>query len=182
MDPIMAESVQEGAREWMIAAGTILAVVVALAIAGYPAMRDWLLRPDLKVEFEESDPFLRTVGQETTFRLKISNKGKRTARSCRVRVDISTSGNENDPAGLLWQRFGEKPIDIAPDEWEWVRVWHNGPGVFRIEGSSQADQNLLTVERDNVDSLRVTVYSENASHVTKELPPPDGLIGEAAPE
>jgi len=118
---------------WLEAIGTIGAVIVALLLAGGSFIWRHFKRPILEVTFDNTEPYCRTAhepaaGTSYFMRLKITNKGKSTARHCvgkinRIIDPITLMDQENwDPVALQWVGHREGPIHINRGEYEFLEL------------------------------------------------------------
>lgn len=149
-------AVSPSLADWLTAIGTILAVAVALLIAGASTIKKWIYRPVLKVEFENGPPFARPptpitvpAGAPPAFgyfiRLRVTNSGKSIARDVEGKLmRIYGAGtlqerNDFDPTNLHWaghdQHGGEVPrtVDIHKTAFEFldlVNTQSGGPGII----------------------------------------------------
>jgi len=78
--------------EILTALGTVSAVIVALVLAGAPAIKRWWSKPVLEATTGLEEPFVRPVSDEHTpiaevrLRVGITNTGRSTARSVRAQL------------------------------------------------------------------------------------------------
>ncbi len=144
----------------IIALGTL--VLAALAIFGQN-LRRWLFRPKINIELNNEIPFLELVEEKEAstsktqyqeIRVRITNLGKTSAKSCRVITDAiykQRTGSEDMyklksiiPTEFYWAN-GSKTIDILPN----IPYYIN---IARIADSTE--QINYDQSKDNTASLK----------------------------
>lgn len=177
-------------REWLIAVGTIGAVLVALF---GEAIRRWHKRPRLEIEFENSPPCCATVQKELIFdeegkftgkvrdrksyhiRVRVRNIGRSVAKSCKgefveiMHKDKKSSREDFYPVMLSWPESPTGYSDINPKESEYLALLttYEDNDIYQVEAFNKSPRWInLQPKRDDY-YLRVVIYSENAKPVFK---------------
>jgi hypothetical protein len=138
--------------QWVEAIGTMLAVIVALAVALFQdKMRAWIMRPKLDVSIDVSPPdchktqigvsYVTTPGTTEyidayRFRLEVTNSGNEKAESVEVfaarllEQQADRTFKEVNwflPMNLAWSHFEESPqrfLDISPGTYKHCDLAH----------------------------------------------------------
>jgi hypothetical protein len=119
----------EPLTSWIVAIGSLLAVITAITLAVAPQIARYLNRPLFKVDFKNEEPYCRNTMEGYWIRLRVVNSGRSVAKNCigkMVRiVDASTKQERKDfdPIVLRWVgSTTDKPIDINSNEDEYLDV------------------------------------------------------------
>jgi len=131
---VIAQAAQQTSGEdplasWIIAIGTLLAVIVAVVLSVAPQISTYLTRPIFKVDFKNEEPYCRTTIEGYWIRLRVVNSGKSVAKNCEGKmvriIDASTNQERKDfdPIVLRWVGSTiDKPIDINRNEDEYLDI------------------------------------------------------------
>lgn len=118
--------------EILTALGTVSAVIVALILAGAPALRRWWSKPILEITTGVEEPFVRPVSAEyaviaeVRLRVGVTNTGRSTARDVRAQL---LNWWEHDPGKALGAEWQELDSDPLPLKWVSLRPGDDRPGV-----------------------------------------------------
>jgi hypothetical protein len=175
----------QAAREWLTAFGTVGAVLVAVFGTWFWT---WWRRPILKMRYEEREPFCRPTmmvdlrDPRAPFpaywvRVKITNEGRSTARGCKghmtaVYTPEGKVREDRDPVLLRWSvagmpdEQGLAPLDLACGESQFLNVAYAtamSPNAAKIPTHPQARPGFpLELEANQRHHVTVVVYSDNA--------------------
>jgi hypothetical protein len=126
---IQEASSGEGLASWIMAIGTLLAVITAVILSVAPQISAYLTRPVFKVDFKNEEPYCRTTMEGYWIRLRVVNSGKSVAKNCEgkmVRIidaSIKQERKDFDPIVLRWVGSTiDKPIDINRNEDEYLDI------------------------------------------------------------
>ncbi|MCJ7491928.1 MAG: hypothetical protein MUP15_07245 [Dehalococcoidia bacterium] len=137
LDIALQTTREESIREWLIAGGTIGATAVALVLGLVaPWMRTRWLRPNINIDYEPREPYCRDTSLQSGHmahwvRVKVTNRGRSTAKWCRGRmIEVyRTDGSlreDRDPMPLKWADMPEgqslEPLDLARGESQFLAV------------------------------------------------------------
>jgi hypothetical protein len=118
--------------EILTALGTVSAVIVALVLAGAPAIKRWWSKPVLEATTGLEEPFVRPVSDEHTpiaevrLRVGITNTGRSTARSVRAQLLDWWEHDSRRALGTDWVELDSDPL---PLKWVSLRPGDDRPGV-----------------------------------------------------
>jgi hypothetical protein len=178
---VMAES-----AEWITAAATMSAVIVALFVAFLPSFRRRYNKPKLKVDFKNEEPFCRNAIlindaaqiKHYWVRVRISNVGRSVARNCRgklIRIRDANTMEERkdfDPAILRWVTGQGKPIDLPYKDREYLNILftrQNDPLHLVIDAEDKEPRaiNLFPERKDYI--LDMIFYADNVESITESF-------------
>ncbi len=173
--------------QWLVGVGTLaLAGITFYVSVGKP----WRLRPRLAIEFEQDNPFCRTVlayseddgSLSNTYwlRLRVRNQGRTPAKGCIVKlVEVKRDGEvdwDYDPVQLHW--VGTKhdvvplpTIQLNPKDYEYVDVLttrSKNPGFATI-CRDYLRRGIPCVIPAGAFLLRIAASAENAEPVEVNL-------------
>ncbi len=167
------------------AMSTLLAVLVALFIQ---PIRQWILRPKLKVEFEHDPPFIRNEFDKNTkhiktLSLKVTNTGQSVANGAIGRLVLATNVHSSDhkyeanPRILHWNtQKKDESVDIYPGQSYFLNILYSRINElwFHIATmESEEEENMLV--NQNIDGspvtyrLKVMVFAQNSKPVAKTI-------------
>lgn len=181
----------EAAREWMIAVGTVGAVLVALF---WSTFLGYLRRPELVIAYEPREPFCRptdmvdiddgSVVPSFWIRVKVSNGGRSTAQGCKGRLVAVCSEDgearpDRDSMLLRWALAGMseehqlEPLDLAPKEWDFLNVVYatsrRADAVFIATDPRSRPGFATLLEAGRTHRITVAVYADNAAWTRAEF-------------
>jgi hypothetical protein len=127
------QSIQQSSPEtlpsWIVAIGSLLAVITAIVLAVAPQISRYWNRPIFKVDFKNEEPYCRNTMEGYWIRLRVVNAGKSVAKSCEGKmvriIDASTKQERKDfdPIVLRWVgSTTDMPIDINKNEDEYLDI------------------------------------------------------------
>jgi hypothetical protein len=169
----------------MTAIGTLVAVVVALVLGFFPAIRRWWDRPKFGVDYENVEPFCRHtlvysitaaagLGLTTVpafwIRLRVKNVGRSVARSCEgkllriIELPSMKERTDFDPTILQWVGTKRNPIDISKGEYEYLDVVHtisDRPSLLFVTAREEEPRgiNLSPPLKDYI--IHIALYGAN---------------------
>lgn len=172
---------------WMVAAGTLLAAVVALGVASKAAIAGVFVRPNIRIDVGDvnRNAIDYVDGGRYYTRLKISNIGKRTARNVYVKLMSIRSRNGNVMAGfdlivLQWAGSDsegtayKKTVDIGPNDHEILYLFYtpqDNPRMVLMSRNPSIDKNRgIRSDYELSDyHLEIRVYGENFGPIERVL-------------
>ncbi len=180
--------------DWpLVVSGLGNLVVAAVALFG-ERFRSWLWRPDVKIESYYGSPFLterwvdpktgEDCGRMWWFRIRILNRGKSTARGCKVKLAEATTGDGEPLLGFEplvlgwvsppWGPLQFHPLDIAVGECEFCNVLSCREQEERFVRFEFDQQPRGCVDRLDFRGsasyvLTVTVYGDNFEPVSEKF-------------
>ena len=159
---------------WVAAAGTLLAVLVALF---GPSLWRHYWKPRLNVEFNKDEPNCRFTrlsygGDAYWVRVRVKNVGRGGALSCVGRFTAAWTGGElrhdKDPMQLRWcgvpDNRGFDPIHLASGQNEFLDVFRitRGDSNLRFETFPGYAPGFPTaLEPEGEHRVRITVVADN---------------------
>ena len=170
---------------WVAPFATLGSVLLAIFL---PRIMDWLQRPRLRIEYNPSEPFVRSTlldGEPATWqRLKVTNAGRRPARRCiGMMTRVRSAGeprHDIDPVQLRWagvpRHLGFEGIDLGRDEYAFLDLLMRfvREPFARIQTFEDSDFDPgfgveLSVDGRSKHRIAVTVTSDSADPATIEV-------------
>ena len=114
---------QANVADWLTAIGTVGAVLVALVLAGGPALRRWRKRPTLEVVTGLTEPFLRPISADgrliaqVRLRVGIHNSGRLPATHLRAKLLGWWEYDATAALGSVWRELDWEPLYL-----HWVNL------------------------------------------------------------
>ena len=188
--------------EMLGAYGAAGALILAVLGVFFGWLREWWLRPKLRVSYQDSPPCRRWAGDlhdasrwYLYFRLRVENRGRSIARRARGQLREWLIGDEPnpylDPLQLHWVGTDFTPVerfDLLPGQTEFLDVFSvatvnrtrpvGNKFSFKLQPQYPVPRGVPLEAGFAKQRLFIAVSAENANAVRVELQLPDDTAGD----